>query len=260
MNRRKPCSTTRISILLVTAVSVVSMLGAGAPRCIAAEPLKIHILSGSGEYKSEASLKAFLSVLEKHVDTTVTASWVKDGAKDLPGIKHLPEADLLIVFARRMKLPTEQMQVVRRHWESGKPVIGIRTASHAFGNEDNEVFDRRVLGGNYQGHFGADPVVVRAAEKANEHPVLEGVGPIVSRKLYKAGPLAEGAVVLQTGTIEAKDATHPVTWVHQYKGGRMFYTSLGVPEDFENEHFRQMLVNAVRWTTKREAVKPHRRQ
>jgi hypothetical protein len=89
---------------------------------------------------------------------------VKDGAADLPGIEHIPEADLLIVFARRLKLPPEQMQVIRRHWDSGKPIVGIRTASHAFSNEDNAVLDRQVLGGNYQGHCGDEPVVVGVAE------------------------------------------------------------------------------------------------
>ena len=48
---------------------------------------------------------------------------------------------------------------------------------------------------------------------------------------------------------------HPVTWVNEYKGGRMFYTSLGVPEDFKDGNFRRMLVNAVYWTTRREAPK-----
>jgi hypothetical protein len=110
------------------------------------------------------------------------AELVKDGAKDLRGIEQIPKADLLIVFARRLKLPDEQIAVVRKHWESGKPVIGIRTASHAFSNEDNAIIDREVMGGNYQGHFGGDPVNVSAVGKAVGHLVLKGVGAIVSTK------------------------------------------------------------------------------
>ena len=48
--------------------------------------------------------------------------------------------------------------------------------------------------------------------------------------------------------------TDPPTWPRLYKGGRIFYTSLGHPQDFANEHFRRMLVNAVFWTTKRDPV------
>jgi type 1 glutamine amidotransferase len=238
----------RFALIALTAAALL----AAAPAAAHAEPLKIHMISGSGEYKSESSLKRLKSELEKRYDVQITASWVKDGATDLPGIEHIPAADLLVVFARRMKLPEEQMQVIRRHWERGKPIVGIRTASHAFSNEDNAVFDRQVLGGNYQGHYGNEPVVVGVAPNTNEHPVISGVGRIVSRKLYKAGPLAEDAIPLQVGTIRSKDITHPVTWVHQYKGGRMFYTSLGAPEDFENKHFRNMLIHAILWTSGRE--------
>jgi len=219
------------------------------------EPLHIHMLSGAKEYRSEESLKILQRELKANHNVSITASWVSDGARDLPGLEHIPEADLLLVFARRMKLPEKQVAVIRRHWESGKPIVGIRTASHAFSREDNQVFDHEVLGGNYQGHFGSQPVNVSAvpeavSAKAAGHPVLKDVGAFVSSRLYKAGPLPDDTLVLQTGTIESKDATEPVTWVHTHNGGRTFYTSLGVPEDFRNEDFRRMLINAIFWATK----------
>ena len=34
----------------------------------------------------------------------------------------------------------------------------------------------------------------------------------------------------------------------------MFYTSLGVPDDFQNESFQRMIVNAIFWTTERDAA------
>ena len=214
------------------------------------KPLSIHFISGSKEYKSEPSLQAFQKVLEKRYQVSVTASWVKDGAKDLPGIEHIPQADLLLVFARRLKLPEEQMTVIRKHWNEGKPIIGMRTSSHAFQKEDNEIFDRQVMAGNYTGHFGNEPVAVSTAKGAANHPVLKDVGKIESLKMYKAGELGADATLLQNGTIKSKNATHAVTWTNVYKGGRMFYTSLGVSVDFENEHFRKMIVNAIFWTTK----------
>lgn len=216
--------------------------------CASAEPLKIHIISGSKEYKSQDSLRPFQEHLTQTYDITVTGSWVSDGAKDLPEIDKIADCDLLLVFCRRLKLPDAQMKLVRAHWEAGKPVIGLRTASHAFSREENKIFDLKVLGGNYTGHYGDTPAVVK---NVAEHPVLAGVGAFTSTKLYKAGPLAESATLLQTGTTEGK--TESLTWVNSYKGARCFYTSAGVPADFTDENFRRMLVNAIFWTTKRQA-------
>lgn len=214
----------------------------------AQEPLRIHMISGSKEYKSEASLKAYRQYLKNRYPVHITASWVSDGAKDLPGVEHVPTADVLLVFARRMKLPEDQAEVLKRHWKQGNPVVGIRTASHAFRKRTNKVFDQQVLGGNYQGHFDNQQVAVENA--AAEHPVLNGVAAFSSRKMYKAGKLAPQTTVLQKGTITGGH-THPVTWVHIYNGGRMFYTSLGTPEDFKNENFLRLLTNAIFWTTER---------
>lgn len=42
-----------------------------------------------------------------------------------------------------------------------------------------------------------------------------------------------------------------MAWTHEYKGGRVFYTSMGLPRDFTEPNFRQLLINAVEWTTGR---------
>jgi type 1 glutamine amidotransferase len=214
-----------------------------------AEPLRIHIISGSKEYESQASLQPFQAWLSATYDVSITASWVSDGAQDLPEIEKIAETDLLLVFCRRLKLPEAQMALVRAHWEAGKPVVGLRTASHAFSREENETFDRKVLGGNYNGHYGATPVAVK---NVADHPVLEGVEPFTSGKLYKAGPLADSATLLQTGTSEG-DKTESLTWVNSYKGARCFYSSAGIPDDFADDNFRRLLVNAIFWTARREA-------
>jgi type 1 glutamine amidotransferase len=219
----------------------------------AGAPLVVHVISGSGEYKSEPSLKEWKEHLEKNFNVTCTASWAKDGAASLENIGAIPAAELLIVFARRMKLPEEQMAVIRKHWESGKPIVGIRTSSHAFGAADNEVFDKQVMGGHYKGHYGGEPVMVAVAEDAASHPVLAGFVPFTSRKLYSTGPLASGTKVLLVGDIGK--AKHPVAWVHEYRGGRMFYTSLGVPEDFQDKNFRRLLLSAMFWTTGRDEAR-----
>lgn len=227
----------------------------GAVSVADERPLVIHMISGAKEYDSQGSLKILQKHLEEKYRVAISASWVHDGATNLPNLDKIPEADLLVVYARRMKLPEEQMAVVRKHWESGKPVVGIRTASHAFTREENRHFDHKVLAGNYQGHYGNNDVKVSVVAEHAKHPVLQEVGKIVSKRLYKAGPLPDDVTVLQQGTEDKQHQTHPVTWVHEYQGGRVFYTSLGVQEDFRDEDFLQMITNAVFWTTKREAAK-----
>ncbi|MEX0716132.1 MAG: membrane dipeptidase [Planctomycetaceae bacterium] len=213
-------------------------------------PLRIHVLSGSKEYRSEASLRSFIERLDTTYRVECTASWASDGATHIEGIDDLAKAELLVVFARRLKLPEEEMAVVRKHWESGKPVLGIRTAGHAFQKEDNAVFDRKVLGGNYTGYGQSKPFRATVVAAQAEHPVLKDVGEITSDKMYHAGPLAEGVVVLHIG--DDGEKRHPVTFVSEYEGGRTFFTSMGIPQDFESEHFRRMLLNAVFWTTRRD--------
>jgi type 1 glutamine amidotransferase len=235
-----------------TSIRILWLLALLASGLRAAAPLKIHVISGSAEYRSEASLQEFSAYLQQ-LGFVCSASWGQDKGKSLPNLEALPSADLMIVFARRLTLPADQMKIVRAHWEAGKPVIGLRTASHAWGekdNPDNAVFDRQVLGNNYGGHYGDEPVAVTNAPDQAAHPVLRGVQPFRSSKLYKTGPLAPTATALQFGTNDK--GKQVVTLINEYKGGRMFYTSLGIPEDFRDENFRRLLINAIHWTTRRD--------
>ena len=243
----------RLTAVILTC-AVLSALSPARPVFAQQDkPLSIHIISGSREYKSEPSLKAFKAFLEGQYRVKVTASWGHDGIKELDNLDALKDAELMLIFTRRMKLGEDQMAIIRAHWEQGKPIVGLRTSSHAFQKDDNETFDRKVIGGNYQGHFGNEDVKVEPTDAGRTHPVLEGVGPFTSKKLYKAGELAPDVTVLQTGDIGK--AKHAVTWTRVHNGGRMFYSSLGVPSDFEDDQFRKMLVNAIFWTTKRDPAK-----
>jgi type 1 glutamine amidotransferase len=76
------------------------------------------------------------------------------------------------------------------------------------------------------------------------------VRPFSSGKLYKTGELAPTATALQIGTNDK--GRQVVTLVNEYRGGRVFYTSLGIREDFRDENFRRLLVNAIHWATRRE--------
>jgi type 1 glutamine amidotransferase len=154
----------------------------------------------------------------------------------------------MVIFTKRLEPPKEQLDRIKRYCLAGRPIVGVRTASHAFQNWLE--LDREVFGGDYKGHYGSGLVTkIKVAAEAAGNPVLKGFKPFeTTTKLYKNPQLADDTTLLLTGTIP--DHTEPIAWTREYKGGRVFYTSLGGPEDFENDAFRQMLVNALYWTTK----------
>ncbi len=212
--------------------------------------LKIHLI-GVGEYEAAKSLAEFKKHLEQNYRVECSAS-LSGNSKTLDNLDALKSADLLVIFARRLNLPEEQMAILRQHWEKGKPILAMRTSSHAFQPADNEIFDKKVLGGDYKGSGSyTTPFKAIAAKDQAEHPVLKKVRPITSRGYYGNGKLAEDAVILQIVESERK-TPQPVTWIHTYKGGRTIYTSMGTPEDFRDEDFRRLLVNAIFWTTRRD--------
>jgi type 1 glutamine amidotransferase len=208
-------------------------------------PLHIHVIAACAEYDAEASLRRWAEKYAKERNVRFTWSVGKDGDEDLPNLDDVAKADLVVLFARRLKLRPEPLAKVKARWESGKPILGIRTASHAFDDDTNAILDGQVFGGAYQNHLGDQPVEVTIRETAKESPLLEGVRPIASSKLYKAGKLADDASVLLDG--RTGDEIYPVAWTHEYRGGRMFYTSLGVQTDFDDPNFLRLLDNAVGW-------------
>ncbi|UCC99532.1 MAG: ThuA domain-containing protein, partial [Phycisphaerales bacterium] len=185
---------------------------------------------------------------------------------ELAGLEALTSADLAVVFARRRSLRPEQMQHLRDYLERGKPLIGLRTASHAFdtrgsapeGYAEWPKLDPEVLGGNYHGHHGSGPkCTVTPAAESSGHPILAGVElPFISDgSLYEVRPLAEATKPLLTGTIPDEEP-EPVAWTNTYGRSRVFYTSLGHPDDFKIASFRQLLLNATFWALDRPISKP----
>jgi type 1 glutamine amidotransferase len=176
-------------------------------------------------------------------------------------METLSDADLVIVFARRRALPADQMQHLRDYLAAGKPLIGLRTASHAFDTRGNapkghaewKSFDPEVLGGNYHGHYRSGPkVTVTPAAGAANHPILAGVKlPFTTDgALYKTKPLAKSTTPLLIGTIP-DESPEPIAWANQSGKSRVFYTSLAYIDDFENPQFMKMMVNAVFWAMNR---------
>ena len=184
-------------------------------------------------------------------------------------MEALMSADLAIVYVRRRALPPKQMKYLRDYVAGGKPVIGLRTASHAFslrrqkppaGYVDWPEFDQQVLGGNYHGHHGnkskeGPQTYVWVKPGMESHPILAGVpgGEVHVRSwLYKTLPLTDTTAVLMMGRVEDREPHEPVAWTNiTAAGGRVFYTSLGHPDDFKLDVFRRMLTNAVFWALAR---------
>jgi len=215
----------------------------------AAEKPKIVFISGEFEYHSRETLPVFAAELQKNfaVETIVLQRPEDQKLETIPGLDALESADLAIFFIRRMTLPEEELNRIRKYVDSGKPLIGLRTASHSFQNWKE--FDHDVLGGNYGNHHGnALKTTVSIIPEAKEHPILKGFLPFVSDgSLYMNTPLQSGSKPLLLGKVEGK-APEPLAWTHQYKNARVFYTSLGHPNDFKEESFKTLLRNAVEWS------------
>ena len=125
--------------------------------------------------------------------TTVTGS-LAPGQTAFDGLEEIADADILLVSVRRRTPPKEQLEAIRRHVAAGKPVVGIRTASHAF--QPWLEFDQTILGGSYGGHHKDRLAQVKVAENAAKHPVLVDVEPFATNgKLYKNPKLAVDARV-----------------------------------------------------------------
>ena len=214
-------------------------------------PLKVCLVSGSQEYHSDESLAAFQTYLESNFNVQCSRAFRKADS-DLPGLENLDTCDVALFFTRRLTISGDQLKRVQKYCQSGKPIVAVRTASHGFQNW--LAFDKEVLGGNYGNHYKAGPATeVRIVEKAKGHPVLAGVKPFRSPgSLYKNTGLAKDVEVLLTGTIP--EHAEPVTWTRLHNGGRVFYTSLGHPDDFKEEDFKRLLTNALFWTAKRQPV------
>lgn len=211
-------------------------------------PLKVHMLSGSSEYESEKSLAAWASHLKATYSIEATFSLGTDKSESVDGLEYLDTADVLVVFCRRWELSGDQANAIKACIESGKPIIGIRTASHAF--QFYLEFDHDVLGGSYDGHGeGGQPVAILRSVEYGNHPALAGVESWsrLGKPYWNPNIASDAQVLLST---EANGKGTPLAWTRTSAGGqRVFYTSLGLPVDFENGVFIRLLDNALFWVS-----------
>jgi len=257
----------------------------------------VVLIAADEEYRSEETMPQLAQILAKrHGFNCVVLFGIdpKDGTicpnvtDNIPGLEILKRADLVIMLIRWRNLPDDQMKQICDYAESGRPLIGMRTATHPFnlpgglyrkyswdykGADYEGGFGRQVFGETWIDHHGEHGkqgtrgIVAPGQEK---HPILKGIasgaifGPtdVYAVRLPLPGnslPLVLGQV---TETLQPdspgvpgpkNDPMMPVAWTRTYHGAsgktaRVFTTTLGSSQDFTFEGTRRMLVNAVYWT------------
>lgn len=222
----------------------------------------VVIVSAEDEYRTEETLPPFaVNTLGKEFRVSLVFGSETE-RNEIPGLEILQEADALLVSVRRRVLPKDQLDAFRNFTASGRPVIGIRTASHAFCLRNMETpeglsawpeFDAEVFGGNYTNHHGNQlRTTVAIVPGAAGHPIVQGIPLdefVSGGSLYKVSPLKERTEVLMMGRVDGA-APEPVAWTFvREDGGKSFYTSLGHVDDFANPAFPRLLRNALRWGT-----------
>ena len=237
------------------------LLGGPALRFREDDRPHVAILVSDDHYKADETLPVFAGELRERWGCYVTLLH-GEGTADIRHIDELDKADVLVLFIRRLALPEGQMAKIRQFLNAGKPLVAMRTASHAFdikkpgpeGTAQWPEFDADVLGGNYNNHgpnaAGSD---IAPAEGAETHPILKGVEPArwhSTGSLYFTAPIRDDATLIQVGRID--DRTEPLTWTRSYGKARVFYTALGHPDDFDQPAFRRLLVNGIFWAMDRQ--------
>ena len=251
----------------------------------------IVLISGDEEYRSEEALPMLAKVMAVHHGFTCTVLFAIDPKTEMidpenqvniPGLHHLETADMMLLFTRFRELPDEQMKYIVDYTNSGKPIMGLRTATHAFNYSRNknspyarysfqsDVFDggygHQILGEtwiNHHGHHGKESTRGLINEEMAAHPILKGVEDIwgpsdvygINELTGDAKVLVEGQVLvgmIPTDEPKRNVPTMPLAWIKTYTGEQgatscVFCTTMGASVDLESEGLRRLLVNASYW-------------
>ncbi len=264
----------------------------------------IVLVSGDEEYRSEEGLPQLARILASHHGFTCTVLFAidpstgiidPDNQNNIPGLAVLEDADLLIIMTRFRDLPDEQMRHLVTYTESGRPIIGLRTATHAFripkgktyrryssGNVDwDGGFGRQVLGEDWvrhHGDHGKQSTRGLVSPGMTDHPIVRGCediwGPtdVYAVKL----PMRDDCQALIMGQVlsgmapdsepvtgEQNAPLMPIAWTTSYRGAsgetaRIFTTTMGASQDLESEGLRRLIINAAYWALGMEAQIPAR--
>lgn len=251
------------------------------------------LLAGDEEYRSEESLPMLGKLLSQRHGFKCTVLFSinpADGTIDplnqtnVPGLHLLDSADLVITGFRFRELPDRDMQHLADYLQAGKPIIAIRTATHAFNYTRNKQspfakwdfaskdwpggFGQQVLGEtwiNHHGDHGTEASRGLIDGTNAKHPVLRGVQDVFGpTDVYGVVHLKPTDTVLMHGLVlkgmKPDDAPNwrkslmPLVWTRDYpwpngKTTRSLTTTIGAAVDFQCEDLRRLLVNASYWLT-----------
>ncbi len=266
----------------------------------------IVLISGDEEYRSEEALTQLGKILARHHGFKCTVLFAvdpKDGTinpqilNNIPGLEALEKADLMIIATRFRDLPDSQMKYIDAYVASGKPIIGMRTATHAFKIAKGKTYERysfdsklegwdggfgrRILGEtwiNHHGHHGKQSSRGVIVPEMKDHPIVRGCqdiwGPtdVYTVRLPLPGdskPLVLGQVLEGMKPADKpvsgkqNEPMLPIAWIKTYpsekgRAGRVFTTTMGAATDLESEGVRRLLVNAAYWCVGMEEKIPPR--
>ena len=254
-----------------------------------------HIVFVTGEeyYRSEEGMSMFAKILSQHHGYKCTVLFAIDPvtgfinankANNIPGLEALKSADLMVVFARFRELPDPDMKHIVDYVNAGKPVLGIRNATHAFRYSANSTspykswdfqskawlggFGQQILGDTWIAHYGKfqkEATLATVISSQRNNPVLRGVADTifchtdvnsVERLTPKDLVLMQGQVLSGLNpmdppvTDKRKDVRMPFAWFKTYtapsgKEGRSFSTTAGASLDWQSEDLRRLMVNAI---------------
>lgn len=254
-----------------------------------------HIVFVTGEeyYRSEEGMSMFAKILSQHHGYKCTVLFAIDPvtgfinankANNIPGLEALKSADLMVVFARFRELPDADMKHIVDYVNAGKPVLGIRNATHAFRYPANSTspykswdfqskawpggFGQQILGDTWIAHYGKfqkEATLATVVSSQRNNLVLRGVADTifchtdvnsVERLTPKDLVLMQGQVLSGLNpkdppvTDKRKDVRMPFAWFKTYtapsgKEGRSFSTTAGASLDWQSEDLRRLMVNAI---------------
>jgi hypothetical protein len=256
----------------------------------------IVFVTGDEEYRSEDSMPQLAKILAMRHGFTCTVLFAinKDTGEidpetldNIPGLEMLDTADLMVLFTRFRELPDAQMKHIIDYTDSGKPILALRTATHAFRyvkrpdslyakySFDNKLFEggygRQVLGETWVAHYGdhqRESTRGVAVPGMENHPIVRGCGDIwgpsdvyaLTTLTGDSKPVVLGQVLCGMQPADKPNPAKPplpVAWTKTYTGAqgkaaRVFTTTMGHSFDFQSEGFRRLLVNACYWCLRME--------
>lgn len=251
----------------------------------------IVFLAGDDEYRSEDLIPQLAKILAVHhgFKCTVLFAINKETGEidprtldNIPGLKALEKADMMVMFLRFRELPDEQMKHIIDFTKSGKPIMGLRTSTHAFNyrksndspyakysfrsKELDGGYGRQVFGETWISHYGRHNVestrglIVKGMGNEAIAKGVEGIwGPSdvygLTTLTGDCKPIVMGQVLVGMNPDDKPHPTKqlvPVAWTKTYTSeagntARVFTTTMGHSFDLNSEGFRRLLVNACYW-------------